>query len=295
MKPLAERSLRMPWRLYLLLWDVRKYAMRLLVNLCDRRPLYSWTNLRTLLRMLDSRRLSPSSFPIVINNFNRLDSLRILVDWLRSLDGETSIIILDNGSSFAPLRDYYRSLRQVPNLQVVRLGYNARLYGIEDAVRELRAFRRYVVTDPDLVPYPDTPRDILRHMDALLDRYPRFSHVGASLEVRDIPDHYPLKAAVQEWESRYWPPRATPVGADGYEAWVDTTFAMYRQGADVTRIEPAMRLARPYTLKHVDWYLDPARLTDEQRFYQRVSHPVASWTMRLRELRPTADHQHERE
>jgi len=283
MKTTASHSPpRIPWRLYLLLWDVRKYVLRLLMNLLHRRPFWSLTNLRTLHRMIDMRRLPAHSIPVIINNFNRVDSLRRLVDWILTLDGHPAIIILDNASSYPPLKAYYRSLRNLPHVQIVRLGFNARLYAIEDAVRELAAFRRYVVTDPDLVPYPHTPRDILTHMDAMLDRYPQFSHVGASLEIRDIPASYPLRDQVIAWESRYWPPAATPVGLDGFEAWVDTTFGMYRHGADVTQIAPAMRLARPYTLQHVDWYFDPANPSDEQRFYQRVSLPVASWTHKLR-------------
>lgn len=277
---------RIPWRLYLLWWHTRKHVMRIATNL-RHRPFWSRTSWRTLHRMLDPRRLAPDSFPIVINNFNRYESLRTLVDWIQRLDGPKSIIILDNASTYPPVRAYYRTLRDVPNVQVVRLGYNSRLFGLQDVVPELSSFRRFVVTDPDLVPYPDTPSNLLLHMDALLDRYPQFAHIGTSLETRDIPLHYPLRDQVLAWESRYWPPQADLVDDVGYVAWVDTTFAMYRQGADVTRIEPAMRLVRPYTLKHVDWYIDPAHLSDEQRFYQRVSHPVASWTHKLRQAPPT--------
>ena len=83
--------------------------------------------------------------------------------------------------------------------------------------------------------------------------------------------------------SRFWPPAAKPVGDYGFEAWVDTTFAMYRQGVDVMEIEPAIRLDRPYVLKHVDWYADPGQQSEEQAFYARVSQPIASWTARARD------------
>ncbi|MCE9613261.1 MAG: hypothetical protein K8T26_03240 [Lentisphaerae bacterium] len=274
---------RVPWRVLVGYRKLRKFALRVLLNLIHRRPFWSRAHFTTLHRMIDLRRVAPTAIPVVINNFNRHDSLRTLVAWLQRLEGEKAIIILDNASTYPPLLDYYRTLRDVANVQVVRLGYNSCLEGIKDAVAEMGAFRRYVVTDADLVPYPNTPSDILRRMDALLERYPQFSQVGASLEIRDIPDHYPLKAKVQDWESRYWPPEAPAVDAEAYEAWVDTTFGMYRRGVDVARIEPAMRMARPYTLKHVDWYMDPAHLTDEQKFYLRVAKPVASWTKRLRE------------
>ncbi|MDA0577956.1 MAG: hypothetical protein O3B24_07650 [Verrucomicrobia bacterium] len=273
---------RIPWRLYPYFNATRKPILRFLLNCAHRRPFWSWENITTLHRLIDMRRVSPTAIPVVINNFNRLDSLRTLVDWVQSLEGEKAIVILDNASTFPPLRNYYRTLH-APNLQVVRLGYNSELEGIADVGRELRRFRRYVVTDPDLVPCPDTPRDILKRMNMLLDRYPQFTHVGASIEIRDIPATYPLREQVLAWESQYWPPRVTCVGDDGYDAWVDTTFGMYRGDSDVTKVYPAMRMPRPYTLKHVDWYLDPAQLTPEQRFYQRQARPVASWTQRLRD------------
>ena len=272
---------RVPEPLRPFLRQPRKYALRILLNLRYRRPFWSGANLASLHRMVDRRRVSPASVPVIINNFNRLESLRALVDWIQRLDGEKSIIILDNASTYPPLRDYYRALR-ASNLQVVYLGYNSGLQGIADAARELRSFRRYVVTDPDLVPYPDTPTDVLVRMDGLLDKYTRFNHVGASIEINDIPSAYPLKEEVVAWESKFWPPQAKRVGADGFEAAIDTTFAMYRSGAETLQINPAMRLDRPYTLKHVDWYIDPAHLTDEQRYYLTVGTVTASWTDKLR-------------
>lgn len=271
----------MPWRLENILFDHRRPILPIALNLRYRRPFWSRRALASLHRFVDPRRVSPTSIPIVINNFNRLESLRILVDWVRSLDGETSIIILDNASTYPPVRAFYRTLK-APNEQVVRLGYNSGLEGIADVAQELRGFRRFVVTDPDLVPYPDTPRDILKRMDVLLDRYPQFTHVGASIEIRDLPPTYPLREEVEEWESQFWPPKAAAVGSDGWEAWVDTTFAMYRGDADVRGLYTSMRMDRPYTLRHVDWYLDPTCPTEEQKHYLAVSKSVASWAEKLR-------------
>ena len=236
--------------------------------------------------MIDPRKLLPDTVPVVINNFNRLDSLRIQIDWLCGLDEPVSIIILDNASTYPPLRRYYRTLRGRPNIQVVFLGYNSGLEGISDVADELRDCPCYVVTDPDLVPYASTPSDILARMRAVLQNHEALNHVGASMEIDDIPDVYPMKAEVVEWESRYWPPQARAVDDVGYAAWVDTTFGMYRGTSDVTRIEPALRLARPYTLRHVDWYADPTRLSDEQRYYQKTCRDIGSWTTRLRARRP---------
>ena len=272
---------RLPWRVKVCLRWLWKRGLLVGMNLRRRRPFWRWSNLRSLHRMLDPGRVRPGSVPVAINSFNRLETLRTELEWILSLDGEPSVIVLDNASTYPPLLDYYRTLRH-PRVQVVFLGYNSGLEGIEDISRELKRYGRYVVTDPDLTPYPDTPSDILTRMHEALDRFPRYNIVGASMEIDDIPESYPLRDAVREWERRYWPPQAEVVGEGLFDGWVDTTFGMYRPEADVTRIEPALRMDRPYRLRHADWYLDPENLTEEQAFYQRVCTPVGSWNAKLK-------------
>ncbi|MDA0991973.1 MAG: hypothetical protein O3A51_14635, partial [Verrucomicrobia bacterium] len=273
---------RLPWKVKAALWWLKKKRLTVMLNLRYRRPLASLASLTSLHRMLNPARLPAGAIPVIINNFNRLETLQALIDWIQTLTDDTAIIVLDNASTYPPLAGYYQSLTAA-NIQIVRLGYNSGLEGIEDIVKELKGYPYYVVTDPDMIPYPDTPTDILSKMRAVLERQQDYSHVGASIEIDDIPEHYPLRDSVRAWESRYWPPEAKAVEPGVYEAWVDTTFGMYRRTSDVTRIDPALRLGRPYRLKHADWYMNPAAMTDEQKFYQQVCTPVASWTVKLRD------------
>ena len=62
-----------------------------------------------------------------------------------------------------------------------------------------------------------------------------------------------------------------------YEAKIDTTFAMYRKSSKVLLTEPALRTTRPYTLKHIDWYLDPENHTEEFKYYLRSCKSFATW------------------
>lgn len=267
----------LPWALYCGLWELRIRRLRRRLN-PGRRTLTgtSWSSL------LRSDRVPRDAVPVLINNFNRLDTLKIQIGWLKSLTRRVWIIILDNASEYPPLLSFYNQLESDPEVHVVRLGYNSGMEGLQKAVSSLAEIPYLVVTDPDLIPYPSTPLDILDRMQAALEAFPEIGMVGASLEIADIPEYYPLRDRVQDWESRFWPPAAEALGDYGFRAWVDTTFAMYRQGVDVLDIEPAMRLDRPYVLKHVDWYVAPGQLSDEQLFYARVSQPIASWTARLR-------------
>jgi hypothetical protein len=48
--------------------------------------------------------------PVIINNYNRLTSLKLLIASLEKR-GYQNIIIVDNNSTYQPLLDYYKSCR----------------------------------------------------------------------------------------------------------------------------------------------------------------------------------------
>jgi hypothetical protein len=230
---------------------------------------------------LDFDRIVPGSIPVLVNNFNRLEALRTQLDWLLGLEGDLSIIIMDNASTYPPLIGFYRSL-DIPNVQVLHLDFNSCGLAAKEVAARLPDSPRFVVTDPDLQPYPTTPRNAVLHLSDLLDRYPGYNHVGLSLEVNDLPDHSPLKASIVQHESRFWPPQAERLSDKVCVAPVDTTFAMYRSTSDVDANAPALRTCRPYTLKHVDWYRNPEDLSDEYLYYLKTSKPYATWAAELK-------------
>jgi hypothetical protein len=231
---------------------------------------------------LDRGKLVPGAVPVIINNFNRLEPLQSQVEWLCSLKERVSIVIVDNGSDYPPLLDYYASL-DLPNVQVALLGFNAWRKGIAAVAKLLRDFDKFIVTDPDLLPYPSTPDDVVTHLSNLLDRYPAFNHVGLSLEINDLPENV-LREKVLRHELQFWSPAAQQLNGEVYVAAVDTTFAMYRRGADVQALSPALRTARPYTLRHIDWYVQPNKLTPEYLHYLRSVSPVATWAVEIRKV-----------
>jgi len=110
-----------------------------------------------------------------------------------------------------------------------------------------------------------------------LDKYPKYNHVGTSLEINDLPDCYPLKEKVIKHESHYWAPEANLINGEVTAALIDTTFAMYRNTSKVLPTGPALRTVRPFTLKHVDWYLDPNKHTPEYQYYLDSCKSYATW------------------
>ena len=225
---------------------------------------------------LDETKILPDSIPVFINNYNRFTTLRFQIDWLNSIEDKVSIIIVDNNSDYVPLLEYYKSLNY-HNVQVAYLGINSCLQGIGYLLRKHRKIEKYVVTDPDLLPYTETPGNIISHLEKILDNYPSFNHVGLSLEIKDIPLTNPLRERIMHHESQYWPPRAKKINEELLIAPIDSTFAMYRKTSNFFLRFPAIRTNRPYTLKHMDWYISKENPTDEMTYYMKTCKAVATW------------------
>lgn len=231
---------------------------------------------------VDKTKIHPGTMPVLINNFNRVELLKQQIEWLLSLDDKVSIIIVDNDSTYPPLLDFYRKINH-PAVQVVYLGFNSWRKGVEYiGTKKLKGFDKYIITDSDLLPYPSTPKDIIGHIANLLDEYPKYNHIGTSLEIQDIPDKNPLKNQILTFESVYWLPKATLLNDTVFIAKIDSTFAMYRNSSKVLITEPALRTNRPYTLKHIDWYLAPVDFSEEYIYYLKSCKSFATWATQLK-------------
>ena len=232
--------------------------------------------------LINYDKIIDKSIPVLIVNYNRCQSLMQLVEWLLHLDDVVSIIILDNASTYPPLLQYYDSL-DLPNVQVIRFQKNHKLKKLIAISQTMQQYDYYVVTDADLIPYSDTKNDILSRMKEMLDKYKDINHIGASLSIEDIPDHYPLKNVVQKWEEQFW---EQPIEKGVFEACVDTTFGMYRSNSFIMELYPALRLGKNYTLKHVDWYMDPSNLCDESQYNMAKTTSISTWNTRLKNCIP---------
>lgn len=230
---------------------------------------------------LDLSKLLPGSMPVLINNFNRLSPLKVQLQWLLSLPEKISIVIVDNHSDYAPLLDYYRKL-DLPNAQVVQLGINSCLHGVSYISRQLKGFDKFIITDPDLHPYPDTPVDLVSHLSGLMDKYPGYNHIGPSLEINDLPPDSPLTEPVRRNELRFWPPNTPRLNNEVIVAQIDSTFAMYRRSSHVRKLGPALRTDRPYTLCHIDWYIIPVQCSEEYRMYLKTCNTFATWATEIK-------------
>jgi hypothetical protein len=55
--------------------------------------------------------VTPNSIKVVINNRNRLTTTKFMVEKLLSLNPDGGIIIIDNGSTYEPLLNWYDEIK----------------------------------------------------------------------------------------------------------------------------------------------------------------------------------------
>ena len=243
--------------------------------------------------------------PIIILTFERLDVLSVSVaSYRRCINASLTpfeIVFSDNNSSHPPLLRYLsHEVHQQPkhhSAYLYRNRINNPFYNMVTNTRDwfsrhpTDAAPYYVVTDPD-VALDDTPGDILRFYQYLLETHRAANVVGPMLRIDDIPESYPLRAKVikghtaQFWK---WKPTASVLWG-GRECKllhcaIDSTFGMYR--ANFTRVgvsiksighpSSGFRTYAPYAARHLDWYLDPKNMSTDSRNYMETASKVSHW------------------
>ena len=110
----------------------------------------------------------------------------------------------------------------------------------------------------------------------LLENNLSVTKVGFSLYLDDLPDSNPNKHIIINWEKQFW-------GDDVNEffiASIDTTFSLYRPNYKIenkNNFLKAIRVNKPYSAIHGGWYINPNKLTDEQKYYIKTANDSSSW------------------
>lgn len=213
-----------------------------------------------------------SRVPVFIPVRDRLTPLQQVIDWCERA-GLDEIWLIDNASTWPPLVDFLDQTSHHVVRSPVNLGH--RSPWLTGTVQRHARGTFFIVTDPDVVPDDQCPLDVVDHLTELLQRHPDIDKVGLGLRIDDLPDQYPLADAVRAWEARFWQDEVEP---GVFRADVDTTFAVYRPLNRRHEENRALRTGAPYVARHLPWYADPARLTDEDRYYRAHADPtVSNW------------------
>lgn len=199
----------------------------------------------------------------LIVNRDLVSTLRNTVDFLKKED-RIEIWIIDNASTYPPLLEYYRT--NPCNIHYCHA--NRGPHSIwRDEIPHLIDNNPYIVADSDCT-YDNIPDDWLDVMLNVLHES-NVPKVGFSLNIDDLPntkfaDHQRI------YQQRFWEHKTQW----GFRTDIDTTFALYRTNSSFTY--DAIRLDKPYCIKHVAWYLSKDNISDEWKYYIQNSSSIST-------------------
>jgi hypothetical protein len=204
----------------------------------------------------------------IINNFNVLTWAKNMAEFMQR-DDRVHVVIVDENSNYTPLLEWYDSCPY----EVIRLkNNNGHLGGFVAAPTNNEM---YIYTDPDL-DLSSIPDDWL---DLLLEgctTHKAFK-CGFSLEINDLPDDYLIKTTVVNWETKFWGKKY--LNSPFFKADIDTTFSLINPNNDQAI---QLRTDRPYTAKHMPWYMTENNMTPEYQNYLDTANSSASWAKKYK-------------
>ena len=233
--------------------------------------------------------------PIFIITCDRLEmlkkSMQSYYDYIKT---PFEIVICDQGSTFKPTIEFLEKLefdgtivyRWKENFNIGR-ERNLRRddVGLSENIQNYfknHPKSNYVTTDPDIF-LDNVGSDILEVYAYFLKKIPQINAVGPMLRIDDIPDYYPRKKEVINWETKFHG-KVNTIQYENREikyvfAPIHTSFAMYRKETQWGGYSKnAIRVLAPYLAKHLNWYIDPKNMTEDQEYYKRHASKNTHWS-----------------
>lgn len=210
--------------------------------------------------------------PVIINNRDLLTWPKAMVERISKYDNIGEIIIVDNGSTYKPLLEWYKT-KPCGIVFVTNLGHVAPwLSGFVEKYK----FLSYVVTDGDMG-LDDTPNDTL---DYLLYKAQELNlgKVGLGLNWKVVKEDSLYYNHMQNHEKNRWKNSKIERGI-AVDVPIDTTFALYTKPdyfiGGASTFEPYIARHYPweYSLQQIDnnpefkFYLDNATNASSMKQY----------------------------
>jgi hypothetical protein len=201
------------------------------------------------------------------------------------IDHPIKIIFHDVASTYKPLLEYLEE-KSKEGYVVYRSKINRHTTVMDSVVDYLKKHpecKYYVITDPD-VELDNVNSDILDFYIHVLKAGKNDKLVvGPMLRIDNIPNYYPHKAKVFNRQNHFWKKKPIEIKYKNINykvvsAPIDTTFQLVSAN-NLTRRFPrnGVRCYAPYSAQHLDWYIDPNSMTDDQKYYSQTASNVTHW------------------
>jgi glycosyltransferase involved in cell wall biosynthesis len=194
---------------------------------------------------------------VVINNRNRLTTTKNMVEKLLQLNPNEEIIIIDNGSTYPPLLEWYKTI----NVDV-RYEKNEGHLALWATQLDKQLDDFFIYTDSDIILNENFPLDWKEIMYNVHLKY-EYKKIALGIRIDDLPEYYRYKNQVIRNEGRWW---LEAVDDYLFKADTDTTFSFMENFFD--NCYPSLRITRTDMIcRHHGWYLDLDNLDNEEKYY----------------------------
>jgi hypothetical protein len=202
-------------------------------------------------------KLDPYSIPLVIISWNQLAFVKNMVNKLKKY--KNPIIILDNNSTFKPIFDYYKEIKEELGekieIKLLKENYGSNVYlKIKNRLPEV-----FMLSDPDIDVNEKMPENFAEILFKLSNKYKVYK-VGLALELKDKEKFVRCAQKgnpLYEYQLKYWKDKIPNKDYELYRSPVDTTFCLVNSKYKVEGINPimpAIRIAGNFTARHLPWY-----------------------------------------
>lgn len=215
--------------------------------------------------------------PIIIPVFNQLTYLKNLINWWTWYCPDQPIFIVDNGSDYTPLIEFYSQM-QDKNIRLIRYVENDFITNMNDFISSnyIKPYEYYVISDPDIMPHPNTPINFLQIWMTYLETK-NLHRIGFNLIIDDLPTCLNEREMIICNERELLKDREviTYDGFTGYKAPIDTTFCLYKKAnggwAAPMNGEDWGNCVRLFNAFHLGWYINGESLNNEMEYYFKSS------------------------
>ena len=193
-------------------------------------------------------------------------------------------ILYDNDSKYPPLLEWYKS-DDCP-YEVRYLNRNDGCYGFWNRGELLNNDHHNgycAVTDCDL-DLSGVPDDFLQVAMRVYRRNTSVMKVGVSLEINDVPSNAVARHAMNQYENKCWNHPLPESEGGHYLAGIGATLCICHSSRANAEFYSAIRLARPYTARHLPYYLTREQIESdsEYKYYLARCHDIPVFSNYIR-------------
>lgn len=192
--------------------------------------------------------------PVIINNRNLFTWVVEMVNKIKTYEGVGEIIIIDNGSDYPPLLEWYDT-NPCTIHRTENIGHTAPWQILGDVITNYD----YVITDADMG-LLDTPTDTLLYLKDNMDSL-GLDKIGLGLDWGIVKEDSLYYNHLQSYEKNRWNSAHTN---NIYDIAIDTTFALYKKGTPY--FVGGASTTYPYVARHYPWEFNQETYEKNEEF-----------------------------